>query len=74
MKRVKIYDLNIQLRKQLKPMGISDLDRYSISKIDENTFTLTDADTLQTWQIEILRNINQEDEDKDELLKPDCLS
>ena len=74
MNRVKIYDLNIQLRKQLKPMGISDLDRYSISKIDENTFTLTDADTLQTWQIEILRNINQEDEDKDELLKPDCLS
>ena len=74
MKRVKIYDLNIQLRKQLKPMGISDLDRYSISKIDENTFTLTDADTLQSWQIEILRNINQEDEDKDELLKPDCLS
>ena len=72
MKRVKIYDLNIQHRKQLKPMGISDLDRYSISKIDENTFTLTDADTLQTWQIEILRNINQEDED--ELLKPDCLS
>lgn len=55
-------------------MGISDLDRYSISKIDENTFTLTDADTLQTWQIEILRNINQEDEDKDEQLKPDCLS
>lgn len=74
MKRVKIYDLNIQLREQLKPMGISDLDRYSISKIDENTFTLTDADTLQTWQIEILRNINQKDEDKDELLKPDCLS
>ena len=53
-------------------MGISDLDRYSISKIDENTFMLTDSDTLQTWQIEILRNINQEGEDEQQ--KPDCVS
>ena len=53
-------------------MGISDLDRYSISKIDENSFMLTDADTLQTWQIEILRNKIQEDEN--EQLKPDCVS
>ena len=72
MNRVKIHDLNIQLRKHLKPMGISDLDRYSICKIDENSFMLTDADTLQTWQIEILRNTNQEGED--EQLKPDCVS
>ena len=53
-------------------MGISDLDRYSISKIDENTFMLTDSDTLQTWQIEILRNINQEDEEENR--KPNCAS
>jgi len=50
-------------------MGIFDLGRYLISKIDENSFMLTDTDTLQTWQIEILRNINQEGED--EQLKPD---
>ncbi|MGI9227648.1 MAG: hypothetical protein ACR2PU_02535 [Gammaproteobacteria bacterium] len=37
------------------PMG-TDLDRYSISVIDDNTLMLTDTDTLQTWQIEILRN------------------
>lgn len=37
------------------PMG-TDLDRYSISVIDDNTLVLTDTDTLQTWQIEILRN------------------
>lgn len=43
-------------------MGNTDLDRYSISKIDDHTFKLTDADTLQTWQIEILRNINNESE------------
>ncbi len=43
-------------------MGITNLDRYSISKIDDHTFKLTDADTLQTWQIEILRNINNESE------------
>ena len=43
-------------------MGTNDLDRYSISKIDETTFVLTDADTLQTWQIEILQNKCQEAE------------
>jgi len=53
-------------------MGISDLERYSISKIGENTFTLTDTDTLQTWQIEILRNSSQEGDD--EQPKPDCIS
>jgi len=37
-------------------MDISDKERYSISKVGEDTFVLTDADTLQTWQIEILRN------------------
>ena len=43
-------------------MGTSDLDRYSISKIDETTFMLTDADTLQTWQIEILQNKCKEED------------
>lgn len=42
------------------PMGITDLDRYSISVIDDNTLMLTDTDTLQTWQIDILRNIKSE--------------
>ena len=42
------------------PMGINDLDRYSISVIDDNTLMLTDTDTLQTWQIEILRNVNKD--------------
>ena len=37
-------------------MDLSDKERYSISKVGEDTFILTDADTLQTWQIEILRN------------------
>ena len=44
------------------PMGITDLDRYSISVIDDNTLMLTDTDTLQTWQIEILRNVNKEND------------
>lgn len=43
-------------------MDISDKERYSISKIGEDTFMLTDADTLQTWQIEILRNSYKEQE------------
>ena len=42
-------------------MRTTDLDRYSISKIDDHTFQLTDADTLQTWQIEILRNISTDE-------------
>ena len=42
------------------PMETTDLDRYSISVIDDNTLMLTDSDTLQTWQIEILRNTNIE--------------
>ena len=37
-------------------MDLSDKERYSISKVGEDTFLLTDADTLMTWQIEILRN------------------
>ncbi len=37
-------------------MDLSDNERYSISKVGEDTFVLTDADTLQTWQIEVLRN------------------
>ncbi len=43
-------------------MDITDIDRYSISVIDDNTLMLTDTDTLQTWQIEILRNINSDNE------------
>ena len=46
-------------------MGTSDLDRYSISKINETTFMLTDADTLQTWQIEILQNKCKETDEED---------
>ena len=45
-------------------MDLSDKERYSISKIGEDTFVLTDADTLQTWQIEILRNSYQEQDPK----------
>ena len=41
-------------------MDLSDKERYSISKVSEDTFVLTDADTLQTWQIEILRNCYKE--------------
>lgn len=43
-------------------MDLSDKERYSISKIGEDTFVLTDADTLQTWQIEVLRNSYKEQE------------
>ena len=45
-------------------MDLSDKERYSISKVGEDTFILTDADTLQTWQIEILRN-KYKDQDTD---------
>ena len=47
---------------QHQRMSRTDLDRYSIRKIDEHTFELTDADTLQTWQIDILTNIHKENE------------
>ena len=43
-------------------MDLSDKERYSISKVGEDTFVLTDADTLQTWQIEVLRNSYKEQE------------
>ena len=43
-------------------MNLSDKERYSISKVGEDTFVLTDADTLQTWQIEVLRNSYKEQE------------
>ena len=43
-------------------MDLSDKERYSISKVGKDTFVLTDADTLQTWQIEILRNSYKESE------------
>ncbi len=43
-------------------MDLSDKERYSISKVGKDTFVLTDADTLQTWQIEILRNSYKETE------------
>ncbi len=42
-------------------MDLSDKERYSISKVGDDTFVLTDADTLQTWQIEILRNSYKEE-------------
>ena len=45
-------------------MDLSDKERYSISKVGKDTFVLTDADTLQTWQIEILRNSYKETEAK----------
>ena len=45
-------------------MDLSDKERYSISKVGEDSFVLTDADTLQTWQIEILRNSYQDTEKK----------
>ena len=45
-------------------MDLSDKERYSISKVGEDTFVLTDADTLQTWQIEILRNSYAEQENE----------
>jgi len=43
-------------------MDLSDKERYSISKVGKDTFVLTDADTLQTWQIEVLRNSYNEQE------------
>ena len=43
-------------------MDLSDKERYSISKVGKDTFVLTDADTLQTWQIEILRNSYKDNE------------
>jgi hypothetical protein len=43
-------------------MDLSDKERYLISKVGEDTFVLTDADTLQTWQIEVLRNSYKEQE------------
>lgn len=47
-------------------MGNSEKERYSISKVGEDSFVLTDADTLQTWQIEILRNTYKDSEKKSE--------
>ena len=45
-------------------MDLSDKERYSISKVGDDTFVLTDADTLQTWQIEVLRNSYNEENDE----------
>jgi len=46
----------------IRLMDLSDKERYSISKVGKDTFVLTDADTLQTWQIEVLRNqYNEQD-------------
>ena len=47
-------------------MDNSDKERYSISKVGKDSFVLTDADTLQTWQIEILRNTYNECEKESE--------
>ena len=44
-------------------MDLSDKERYSISRVGDDTFVLTDADTLQTWQIEVLRNSYKEEHD-----------
>lgn len=52
-------------------MDLSDKERYSISKVGEDTFVLTDADTLQTWQIEVLRNSYKEQEAASLQDKPD---
>ena len=41
-------------------MDLKNLDRYSIDVLDDDTLVLTDTDTLQTWKIEILRNICKE--------------
>lgn len=57
---------NLFLTTYILHMDLSDKERYSISKVGEDTFVLTDADTLQTWQIEILRNSYKE-ENKDSL-------
>ncbi len=43
-------------------MDLKNLDRYSIDVLDDDTLVLTDTDTLQTWKIEILRNICKEQE------------
>ncbi len=45
-------------------MDLSDKERYSISRVGDDTFVLTDADTLQTWQIEVLRNSYKEENDE----------
>lgn len=45
-------------------MDLSDKERYSISKVGDDTFVLTDADTLQTWQIEVLRNSYKEENEE----------
>ena len=60
--RLQNYELNY-LRNYIRTfMDLSDKERYSISKVGKDTFVLTDADTLQTWQIEILRNSYKETE------------
>ena len=43
-------------------MDLKDIDHYSIDVLDDDTLVLTDTDTLQTWKIEILRNICKEKE------------
>ncbi len=45
-------------------MDLSDKERYSISRVGNDTFVLTDADTLQTWQIEVLRNSYKEENEE----------
>ena len=50
-------------------MDLSDKERYSISKVGEDTFVLTDADTLQTWQIEILRNQYKDHDNENEVVE-----
>ena len=54
----------------LQNMDLSDKERYSISKVGKDSFVLTDADTLQTWQIEILRNSYNESEAESEKKTP----
>ena len=50
-------------------MDLSDKERYSISKVGEDTFILTDADTLQTWQIEILRNKYNDQDNENKVIE-----
>lgn len=51
-------------------MDLSDKERYSISRVGDDTFVLTDADTLQTWQIEVLRNSYKEENDEPSTTAP----
>lgn len=52
-------------------MDLKNLDRYSIDVLNDDTLVLTDTATLQTWKIEILRNICKEQDHLSTESKPD---